>query len=160
MTEHASDEHAAEEGGGKDSPAYTSPDLALLGAEHVRRYLETGGAVGHAWNGVTCLVLWTVGRRTGQRRATPLIYGRDGDNYVVIASQGGLPAHPGWYHNLVAEPRVEAQVLADRFEARARVAEGEERERLWKIMAASWPNYDEYVRRTSRRIPVVVLERA
>ncbi|ONH25122.1 nitroreductase [Pseudofrankia asymbiotica] len=133
--------------------------MTLLGEEHVRRYLETGGTAGHTWNGVTCLVLWTVGRRTGQRRVTPLIYGRDGDHYLVIASQGGAPAHPGWYHNIVAEPRVEAQVLADRFQARARTAEGEERERLWKIMAELWPNYDEYARRTSRHIPVVVLER-
>ncbi|CUU56684.1 deazaflavin-dependent oxidoreductase, nitroreductase family [Parafrankia irregularis] len=138
---------------------YTAPDLALFGAEHVRRYVETGGAVGHSWNGVTCLVLWTTGRRTGQRRATPLIYTSDGDRFVVIASQGGAPAHPGWYHNLLAEPKVEVQVLADRFTATARTAEGTEHERLWSLMAQRWPNYDEYTKRTTRRIPVVVLER-
>jgi deazaflavin-dependent oxidoreductase (nitroreductase family) len=139
---------------------YSAPDLTLLGPEHVERYVETGGAVGHDWNGVTCLVLWTVGRRTGLLRASPLIYAPDGANYVVIASQGGAPAHPGWYHNLVAQPRVEAQVLADRFRATARTARGEERQRLWTLMAERWPNYDTYATRTSREIPVVVLERA
>ena len=141
------------------SASYVPPDLSLVGEEHIRRYLETGGAVGHVWNGVTCLVLWTVGRRSGQRRASALIYGRDGDRYVVIASQGGAPAHPAWYHNLVARPQVEVQVLEDRFPAIARTALGDERERLWAIMADRWPNYDEYTRRTTREIPVVVLER-
>ncbi|ADP82177.1 nitroreductase family deazaflavin-dependent oxidoreductase [Pseudofrankia inefficax] len=151
-----SDDTSTSEAG---AAGYTAPDLALFGDGHVERYLQTDGAVGHAWNGVTCLLLWTVGRRTGQRRVNPLIYGRDGDDYLVIASQGGAPNHPGWYHNLLAQPEVEVQVEADRFTARARTAEGEERDRLWTLMAARWPNYDEYTKRTTRRIPVVVLER-
>ncbi|MEJ2337143.1 MAG: nitroreductase/quinone reductase family protein, partial [Gemmatimonadales bacterium] len=81
-----------------------------------------------------------------------------GNDYVVVASKAGAPTHPSWYHKLVAEPRVEVQVKADRFSARARIAVGDERGRLWKIMTATWPRYDEYAARTSREIPVVVLE--
>jgi deazaflavin-dependent oxidoreductase (nitroreductase family) len=141
-------------------PGYTAPDLTLVGGEHVRRYLETDGVVGHQWNGVRTLVLTTTGRKSGQPRRSAMIYGQDGDSLVVIASQGGAPAHPNWYLNLVAEPHVGVQVGAERFPARARTAEGEERARLWSVMARIWPNYDVYQTRTERRIPVVVLERA
>jgi deazaflavin-dependent oxidoreductase (nitroreductase family) len=79
---------------------------------------------------------------------------------VVIASQGGMPTHPNWYHNLSADPAVEVQVGADRFAARARTAEGDERERLWGLMTGIWPNFNVYQTRTERRIPVVVLERS
>jgi deazaflavin-dependent oxidoreductase (nitroreductase family) len=139
---------------------YVKPDLSLVGPEHVRRYRETDGEVGHDWNGASCLILTTRGRRSGEPRPQALIYGRDGDRYVVVASKGGAPTHPAWYANLVAEPRVEVQVRADRFQAIARSAEGAERERLWKLMTRVWPNYDQYATRTERRIPVVVLERA
>jgi deazaflavin-dependent oxidoreductase (nitroreductase family) len=139
---------------------YVKPDLSLVGPEHVRRYRETDGEVGHDWNGASCLILTTRGRRSGEPRPQALIYGRDGDRYVVVASKGGAPTHPAWYANLVAEPRVEVQVRADRFQAIARSAEGAERERLWKLMTSVWPNYDQYAARTERRIPVVVLERA
>ena len=139
--------------------SYQPPDLTLFGDEHVRRYLATGGQTGHDWNGVTCLILWTTGARTGNQRVNPLIYAAVGQDFVVIASQGGAPAHPGWYHNLAAHPQAEVQVGAERFHVRARTAEGAERERLWQLMAARWPNYDEYTKRTTRVIPVVVLER-
>ncbi|MBX6389279.1 MAG: nitroreductase family deazaflavin-dependent oxidoreductase [Frankia sp.] len=140
--------------------SYQAPNLTLIGEGHVRRYLETNGEVGHIWNGVTCLLLWTTGRRSGQRRVTPLIYCRDdqSDNLVIIASYGGAPNHPAWYLNLTADPQVEVQVAADRFPATARTAVGEERTRLWELMARQWPNYNEYTRRTTREIPVVVLE--
>jgi deazaflavin-dependent oxidoreductase (nitroreductase family) len=138
--------------------AYIPPDLSIFGEEHIRLYLETNGEVGHEWNGASCLILWTIGRKTGEPRVNPVIYGRDGERYVIIASQGGLPNHPGWYHNLVAEPEVELQVGANRFNATATTAEGAERERLWKLMTGIWPNYDEYTKRTTRVIPVVVLE--
>ena len=138
---------------------YTPPSLVLFGDEHVRRYLETGGETGHEWNGVSCLILWTTGARTGNQRVNPLIYGTDGDDFIVVASQGGAPAHPGWYHNLLARPEAEIQAGAERFTVRARTAEGAERDRLWQLMAAQWPNYNEYTKRTSRVIPVVVLER-
>jgi deazaflavin-dependent oxidoreductase (nitroreductase family) len=141
------------------SPEYVQPDLSLFGEEHIRRYLETGGEVGHEWNGVHTLVLATTGRTSGQRRRSAIIYGRDGDRYLVIASQGGLPTHPNWYLNLSADPEVEVQVGPDRFAARARTAEGEERERLWQMMVGIWPNFDVYQTHTDRRIPVVVLDR-
>lgn len=140
-------------------PGYTPPDLTLIGEEHVRRYLETGGAVGHEWNGVHTLVLTTTGRKSGEKRRSAMIYGQDGGDYVVIASQGGMPTHPNWYLNLVADPDVEVQVAGDRFRARARTAEGDERDRLWSLMTGIWPNFDVYQTRTDRRIPVVVLER-
>ena len=128
--------------------------------EHARRYVESGGQDGHIWEGVTTLLLTTTGRRSGQARTTPLIYGRDGDRYVVVASRGGAPQHPAWYENLAARPEVTVQVMADRFKARARTASAAERPALWKTMAAIWPPYDEYQARTTREIPVVVLERA
>ena len=132
----------------------------LFGQEHVRRYRETGGEVGHIWKeGSTVLLLTTTGRRTGKPGTTPLIYAQDGDRYVIVASQGGAPAHPGWYKNLAKDPEVEVQVRDDVFPARARTAEGAERERLWALANEVWPHYDEYARRTEREIPVVVLER-
>jgi deazaflavin-dependent oxidoreductase (nitroreductase family) len=137
---------------------YTAPDLSLFGEEHIRRYLETGGAVGHEWNGVTTLILRTTGRKTGIRRQSAMIYRRVRDDYIVIASQGGAPTHPSWYLNLCAEPRVEVNVGPDHFVANSRSAEGEERARLWAMMADHWPNFDVYATRTQRRIPVVVLE--
>jgi deazaflavin-dependent oxidoreductase (nitroreductase family) len=139
-------------------PGYTPPDVSLVGEEHVRRYRETGGAVGHEWNGVRTLVLSTTGRRSGVRRESAMIYGQDGDAYVVIASQAGLPTHPNWYHNLTSEPAVEIQVGAEHLRARARTASGAERDRLWRLMTRIWPNFDVYQSRTERVIPVVVLE--
>jgi len=131
----------------------------LHGAAHTRRYRETGGKVGHDWKrGAPTLILTTTGRRSGQPRDTPLIYGRDGERYVVIASQGGAPAHPGWYHNLEADPDAEIQVWDEAIPVRARTADGDERERLWRLMNDIWPDYDAYQTRTERRIPVVVLE--
>ena len=135
-------------------------DMSLFGDEHVRRYRETGGEVGYIWNGAPTLLLTTAGRRSGAERTTPLIYGEDGDAYVVIASQGGRPRHPGWYFNLAENPRVELQIKDERFPALARTAVDAERERLWALMAAIWPHYDDYQAKTERKIPVVVLERA
>lgn len=132
----------------------------LFGAEHVRSYRETGGEIGHDWkNGAPTLLLTTTGRRSGEARTTPLIYGRDGDHVVIVASNGGDREHPGWYLNLRADPDAELQIWDEVFRARARDAEGDERERLWRLMTEIWPAYDEYQTRTGRRIPVVVLER-
>ena len=125
----------------------------------MRRYIASGGQDGHLWEGVTTLLLTTTGRRSGQTRTTPLIYGRDGDRYLVVASRGGAPTHPSWYENLAAQPLVQVQVMADRFKARAHTATAAEKPALWKTMAAIWPPYDEYQARTPREIPVVILER-
>jgi deazaflavin-dependent oxidoreductase (nitroreductase family) len=138
---------------------YVQPDLSLVGDEHVRRYKETDGEVGYLWNGAPALVLTTTGRTSGEPRDSALIFGADGDACVVVASMGGAPMHPQWYRNLVANPEVQVQVKGDRFTARARTAEGEERDRLWQLMTSIWPNYDQYQERTDRVIPVVVLER-
>ncbi|PWU58750.1 nitroreductase family deazaflavin-dependent oxidoreductase [Micromonospora globispora] len=129
-------------------------------AEHIRRYVETDGAEGHEWRpGIYTLLLTTRGRRTGKLRRTALIYGRDGDDYLVVASQGGAPEHPAWYLNLLADPEVQVQVGAEKFTARARTAGPEEKPRMWRTMTATWPAYDDYQRKTDREIPVVVLER-
>jgi deazaflavin-dependent oxidoreductase (nitroreductase family) len=133
----------------------------LFGDKHVQRYRETGGEVGHRWKrGSKILLLTTKGRKTGEPRTTPLIYEEDGDRYVIVASQGGAPTNPGWYRNLTKNPDVELQVFDEVVPARARTAEGEERERLWKLVNQQWPDYDAYQTRTEREIPVVVLERA
>lgn len=134
-------------------------DRSLFGDEHVRRYRETDGGVGYLWNGVTALLLTTKGRTTGEPRTVPLIFGRSGEDFVIVASKGGHPEHPGWYRNLSQEPDVELQVKADRFRGRARVAVGEERARLWQTMTEIWPQYDDYAARTGREIPVVVIKR-
>ena len=131
----------------------------LFGPAHVESYRATGGEVGHIWRGVPTLLLTTTGRNTGERHTTPLIYGSDGDRYVIVASKGGAPAGPGWYRNLAKSPQVELQVKDEVFPATARTAGGEERERLWRIMAEVWPAYDDYAQKTDREIPVVVLER-
>ncbi|HEV8459903.1 MAG TPA: nitroreductase family deazaflavin-dependent oxidoreductase [Gaiellaceae bacterium] len=133
----------------------------LFGDEHVQRYRETGGDVGHIWRkGSKTLLLTTTGRKTGEPRTTPLIYENSGDDYVIVASKGGAPDDPGWYRNLQKDPNVELQVKDEVFRAHARVAEGDERERLWKLAAQQWPDYDSYQQKTDREIPVVVLERA
>ena len=150
-------------GGGACRPRRYPPlviDRSLYGREHVRRYRDTDGEVGYIWNGVPTLLLTTKGRRTSEPTTTPLIFGRDGDDYVIVASQGGAPEHPGWYRNLSKESRGRAAGKGDRFRGRARTAaSGEERERLWRRMAAIWPHYDTYATRTDREIPVVVVER-
>ncbi|MEW2502822.1 nitroreductase family deazaflavin-dependent oxidoreductase [Amycolatopsis sp. NPDC047767] len=132
----------------------------LEGDEHVRRYEETDGEVGHDWQpGVPALVLTTKGRKSGADRKLALIYQDVAGNPVVVASNGGASKHPSWYLNLQANPEVRVQVGADRFTARARTAEGEERAQLWDKMAQVWPYYNDYTKRTDREIPVVVLER-
>jgi deazaflavin-dependent oxidoreductase (nitroreductase family) len=122
---------------------YKPPDISLIGAEHVLRYQETDGEVGYEWNGVSTLLLTTTGRKSGKPRTTALIFGRDGDNYLVVASQGGMPTHPNWYWNLTTDPAAEIQVKAEHLTVTARTADDTEKPRLWS--------------RTDRIIPLVVL---
>jgi deazaflavin-dependent oxidoreductase (nitroreductase family) len=131
----------------------------LFGQKHVKRYRQTDGAEGHDWQGTTVLILTTTGRRSGEERSTPLIYGKHADDYVVVASKGGADEDPAWYLNLSAEPEVTVQVRGDRFKAHARTASTDEKPGLWKMMADRWPAYDAYQLKTNRDIPVVVLER-
>ncbi len=132
----------------------------LYGKDHVRSYRETGGELGHDWQrGTSTLLLTTTGRKSGEERTTPLIYGRAGDDFVVVASKGGAYTPPGWYVNLLERPEVEVQVLDDRFTAHARTASADEKPALWSEMVGHWPDYDSYQSGTQREIPVVVLER-
>lgn len=143
-------------------------DLPKWIADHLQRYLETDGADGHMWDSapvggpgpIPTLLLTTTGRRSGKPIVMPLIYGEAGGKYVVVASKGGAPTHPGWYLNLAAHRAVEVQILAKRFRATARTASGAERAELWQQMAALYPPYDDYQAKTDREIPVVVLEPA
>jgi deazaflavin-dependent oxidoreductase (nitroreductase family) len=134
--------------------------------QHLDVYRSTNGAEGHLMDfragggkpDTPNLLLTTVGRKSGQRITLPLIYGRSGPSYVVVASKGGAPTHPAWYLNLVARSRVEVQAAERKFQAVARTASGAERQRLWKLMADIYPPYDDYQRGTPREIPIVVLD--
>jgi deazaflavin-dependent oxidoreductase (nitroreductase family) len=143
MSEHAHEVHDSPRGWVKD---------------HITDYVESGGRRGHRWRGVDTLLLTTRGRTSGKLRRTALIYGRDGDGYVVVASNGGAPHHPLWYRNLTTDPTVHLQVEAETFTGTARTVEGDERARLWPLMASIWPDYDQYQEKTARQIPVVVIE--
>ena len=125
---------------------------------HIKEFVESDGKKGSVWLGAPALLLVTRGRKTGKLHRTGLIYGRDGKNYLLVASAGGAPKHPLWYLNLVQNPEVELQVGADRIEGRARTASNEEKPRLWKIMAGLFPRYNEYQAKTSREIPLIIVE--
>ena len=140
-----------------DEPVTDSP-IGWV-SKHVRRYVESDGKSGHRWSGVDTLLLTTRGRSTGTLRRTALIYGRDRGRYLVVASNGGAKSHPDWYQNLVADPHVSVQVGDERFEALARTATARQKPRLWRLMASIWPEYERYQTRTTREIPVVILER-
>ena len=127
-------------------------------ADHIRRYVETDGADGHIWRGVPTLLLTTKGRKTGIARRTALIYGRDGDALIIVASKGGHPSNPLWYENLVNNPEVEIQVGAEVASARAStITDQLSYERNWKMMVGIWPGFDEYKAKTSRVIPLVAI---
>jgi deazaflavin-dependent oxidoreductase (nitroreductase family) len=128
-------------------------------ADHIKQYVDSGGTEGYEWRGTTILLLTTTGRKSGKQHRTALIYRADGDNFVIVASKGGNPNHPAWFLNLEANPDVRLQVRTEEFAGRARIAAGDERARLWDLMAEVWPAYNEYQTKTDRQIPVVVIER-
>ena len=127
--------------------------------KHIQDYVESNGEKGHSWRGFPALLLTTRGRKTGKLHRTGLIYGRDGDNYLLVASKGGAPTHPNWYLNLVKNPEVVLQVGAEKFRGRARTATPEEKKRLWPVMVKIFPDYEKYQEKTERVIPVVIVER-
>jgi deazaflavin-dependent oxidoreductase (nitroreductase family) len=133
------------------------PDTRLFGDEHVRQYEATNGQTGHEWNGTQILILRTKGRKSGELRKAPLIYGRDGKDFLVVASKGGAPEDPGWYKNLESHSDIEIQVKADVLPVRARTASAADKKRLWPVMVKEWPDYDKYQQSTSRDIPLVIL---
>ena len=134
-------------------------------AEHIQLY-RSDPEKAHMWDSapqggpgvLPTLLLTTTGRKSGEPRALPLIYGAVGDSYVIIASKGGMPDHPLWYRNLEVKPECELQVGAKQVSAHARFAEGEEREQLWAKMVEIYPPYVDYQKTTERTIPVVVLD--
>lgn len=126
---------------------------------HQWLYDATDGRIGASIGGRPMLLLRHVGRKTGQKRTSALLYVPDGDNYAVIASKGGDPKHPAWYHNITANPEVEIQIGRTTIPVRVHVAEGEERERIWKKAdEINKGGYEQYQAKTDRKIPVVVLE--
>ncbi|MFN2462696.1 MAG: nitroreductase family deazaflavin-dependent oxidoreductase [Candidatus Dormibacteria bacterium] len=145
--------------------AWNRPSPFVLAARgvfalHQAAYRATGGLVGHRVGTLTCLLLTTTGARTGAARTLPLVYGRDGDNLVLVASKGGSPKHPAWYINLSAHPEVVVQVGSRTVWMTARTATRAERPRLWKLMTRQYSGYDGYQERTDREIPLVILEPA
>jgi len=126
---------------------------------HTTIYRLSNGMVGHRFPGAPpMLLLDHVGARSGVKRTSPLVYGRDGKNLILVASKGGYPKNPAWLHNLRANPETRVQVGSKIANVRARIAEGQERERLWALMLGVYPGYDGYRKRTDREIPLVVLE--
>lgn len=135
--------------------------MPLFGKEHVERYEETDGSEGYEWeNGTTILLLHTTGRKSGNERTHPLIFREWEGDYLVVASKGGDSEAPDWYQNLEAEPNVEVQIKGDKFAATARTATPAEKPAMWQHMIEAWPDYSNYQQKTSRNIPVVVLERS
>ena len=126
----------------------------------IKEFRENGGETFGPFKGRPVLLLTTKGAKSGEARTTPLVYSRDGDRVVIIASMGGAPKHPAWFLNLRANPDVTVELGTEKFQATSAIAEGEERDRLFAQQAATMPAFNEYQQKTSRQIPVVILERA
>ncbi len=124
----------------------------------IAEFRATGGKVGGVFTGTPLLLLTTTGAKSGEPRTTPVCYTRDGERYVVLASKAGAPTNPAWYHNLLAHPRATVELGGETFAVSSSVVNGEERDRLFAAQAALLPFFAEYQQKTSRRIPVVVLE--
>jgi deazaflavin-dependent oxidoreductase (nitroreductase family) len=125
----------------------------------IAQFRANSGKVTGQLTGAPMLLLNTIGARSGAARTTPLGYVRDGDAYVIMASKSGAPTNPAWYHNLLAHPTATIEIGDERFEVSHRLVEGEERDRIWERFVTQWPMQADYQRATSRRIPMVVLER-
>jgi deazaflavin-dependent oxidoreductase (nitroreductase family) len=134
--------------------------VRVLGRLHVRLYRLLGGRLVGRVGKAPILLLTTTGRRSGVARTSPLLYLRDGDDLAIVASFGGHPTHPVWYLNLTANPRVQVQVGRDVFAATARTATPDERARLWQKFVEMYPSYASYQQKTTREIPIVLLERS
>jgi len=126
----------------------------------IAEFRANGGQVGGQFAGAPLLLLRTVGARSGEPRVHPMMYQKVDGGYAVFASKGGAPTNPDWYHNVLAQPRVQAEIGTDTVDLVARVATGEERARIWDAQKAAYPGFADYERKTTREIPVVVLEPA
>ena len=147
--------------------AKLAPNLPKWMIDHTNRYISSGGTEGHMYTiappgysemTVPSLLLTTKGRKSGEKFIFPLFYGETGSGYIVVASKGGAPEHPGWYRNLVANPEVGVQVGTKKLTARARTVAGAERAQLWEKAVEFWAPYADYAKKTDREIPVVVLD--
>ena len=123
----------------------------------IEEFRANGGKVGGQFEGAPLLLLHTVGAKTGQPRVNPVMYRQLPDGYAVFASKGGAPTNPDWYYNLLAHPRVTAEIGTATVELEARVAEGGEREQIWSAQKAAYPGFADYEQNTARQIPVIVL---
>jgi deazaflavin-dependent oxidoreductase (nitroreductase family) len=132
-------------------------DFKSFNAGIIDEFRANGGKVGGMFEGAPMLLLTTTGAKSGRPFTTPLVHTTDGDRIVIIASKGGAPSHPDWYHNVVANPEVTVEIGTESFPATASVVEGEERQRLYDAQAELMPNFKEYAEKTTRQIPVVVL---
>ena len=154
--------------GGSMTETNEGPSLPAWIQDHLSRYIATGGADGYLWDAslgggkglIPTLLLTTTGRKSGKVLTLPLIFGRSGPNYVVVASKGGAPAHPAWYLNLLDNPEVKVQVKAEKLRAYAHTADSAERAELWPMMVDIYGPYAQYQTKTDRQIPVVVLKPA
>jgi F420H(2)-dependent quinone reductase len=136
------------------------PLLNRVAAAHTALYRATGGLIGHGLPGTpTILLLDHIGARSGKRRTTPLLYVRDGEDVILVASKGGYPQHPAWFHNLMANPDTTVQIGSKRLAVHARRETPAERARLWALAVSAYGGYDSYQARAGREIPLVVLER-
>jgi len=133
--------------------------MSDLDEDVINEFRANGGKVGGRFEGAQMMLLTTTGAKSGEARTKPVVYTTDGDRFVVIASKGGAPTNPDWFHNLLADPEVILEVGGERFPARATVTSGEERRRLYDAQAALMPGFAEYAQKTTREIPVVVLDR-
>ncbi len=141
----------------QDDRNYVPSPQAFV-ADHVKRYLTSNGADGFEFEGAQCVILTTVGRKTDSLRRTPLIRVTDGDRYLLVASKGGAPTHPNWYHNLMHNPEVTIQDQHVVHQLQARTATPEEKAALWHLAVEQWPDYANYQARTDRDIPLVICE--
>jgi deazaflavin-dependent oxidoreductase (nitroreductase family) len=135
------------------------PVLRRLMGGHAAVYRATNGLIGHRFPGFAPMLLVDhVGAKSGTARTSPLVYAEDGENVILVASKGGYPKHPAWFHNLMANPDTSIQIGSTRRRVHARVADAEERKRLWPKVVQVYSGYDDYQRRTEREIPLVILE--
>jgi deazaflavin-dependent oxidoreductase (nitroreductase family) len=134
------------------------PEVEDFNSKIIKEFRANDGKVGGGFEGAPLLLLHTTGAKTGEERVNPMMYQALDGRYAVFASKGGAPVNPAWYHNLVANPRVRAEIGTQTVELTARVAEGETRDQIWSAWKTAYPNFAEYERKTSRQIPVVILD--
>lgn len=135
-------------------------DMKDFNQQVIEEFRANSGKVGGMFEGAPMVLLTTTGAKSGQPRIAPLVYTTDGDRLVIIASKGGAPTHPDWYHNIVANPEITVEVGSETFPARAEIAAEPERTRLFNAQADIMPNFYEYQKNTDRTIPVVIISRA